>query len=77
MGDHYYPIIVAALTVLILGCWNPVALQAVQNGKPSGHPSYMWLSFMSLIAGLLTCYLMHPGGGRRRSPGSMIGLEYL
>lgn len=76
MTDHYLPLVIAALTVLILGCWNPVSLQARQSGKPSGHPSYMWLSGAALVAGLLSCFLMHPGG-KRRSPGSMLGIEYL
>ncbi len=65
MTDHYLPVIVAALTVLILGCWNPKPLQAVQNGQPSGHPSYMWLALLSLLAGLLSCYLMHGAKGKK------------
>lgn len=65
MTDHYLPIVIAALTVLILGCWNPTVLQVHQGGKPTGHPSYMWLSLVSLVAGLLSCYLMHEKGGRR------------
>lgn len=72
MTDHYLSVVIAALTVLILGCWNPVVLQARQNGKPSGHPSYMWLSLLALLAGLLSCYLMHPEGKRRG-----LGVEYL
>lgn len=74
MTDHYISIVIAALAVLIMGCWNPVMLQAQQNGKPTGHPSYMWLSLIALLAGLLSCYLMHPGG-KRRNPLSPI--EYL
>ena len=62
MGDHYAPVVVAALVVLILGCLNPVVLQSRVAGQPSGHPSYMWLSFSALVAGLLTCYLMHGSG---------------
>ena len=73
MTDHYLSVVVAALTVLILGCWNPVVLQAHQNGKPSGHPSYMWLSLLALIAGLLSCYLMHPASKRRSS----LGVEFM
>lgn len=59
MYDHYLPVVVAALVVLILGCWNPKVLQAQRGGVPSGHPSYMMLSLFALLAGLLTCYLMH------------------
>jgi hypothetical protein len=67
MYDHYLPIVLAALSILIVGCWNPKPLQAVQNGQPSGHPSYMWLSLIALLVGLASCYLMHmnkAGGGR-------------
>lgn len=62
MDDRYLPIVVAALTVLILGCLNPVVLQSMQGGKSTGHPSYMWLSFAALVSGLLTCFLMHGSG---------------
>ena len=68
--DHYLPVVIAALTILVLGCLNPVALQAVKDGRPTGHPSYMWLSLISLMAGLLSCYLMGEagkGGSRRMS----------
>jgi len=64
MNDHFAPVVVAALTVLILGCLNPVVLQSRMAGKPTGHPSYMWLSFCSLVAGLLTCFLMHGSNGK-------------
>lgn len=58
MYDHYLPVVLAALTVLILGCWNPRQLQSHQNGVPSGHPSYVWLAVISLIVGLVACYLV-------------------
>lgn len=75
MKDHYVPIVMSALAVLILGCLNPVVMQSMQGGKPTGHPSYMWLSFVALVVGLLTCFLMHGSskGGRKE-----LGLgEYL
>ena len=78
MNDHYLPIVVSALAVLILGCWNPVVLQSMQNGKPSGQPSYMWLSLMALLAGLVSCFLMHSNGKGRSPLSSMgMGMEYL
>jgi len=79
MKDHYLPVVVAALVVLVLGCLNPVVLQHRVNGKPSGQPSYMWLSFMALLAGLLTCYLMHGNHSQKGSGrGSQLALgEYL
>lgn len=75
MTDHYIVVVIAALTVLILGCWNPLMLQARQNGQPTGHPSYMWLSFAALVAGLLSCYLMHGAKGKRGSPMNLV--EYV
>ncbi|HMP31579.1 MAG TPA: hypothetical protein PKD85_18395 [Saprospiraceae bacterium] len=65
MYDHYLPILISALTVLIIGCWNPEALQSRKNGMPSGHPSYMMLALFALLAGLLSCYLMHGPGGKK------------
>lgn len=67
MYDHYLPVVVAALTVLILGCWNPRALQTMQNGQPTGNPSYMWLALFALLAGLLSCYLMKGAKGMKGS----------
>ena len=64
MYDHYLPIIIAALTVLILGCWNPEVLQSTHAGKPTGTPSYMWMAAAVLLTGFLACYLMHPAKGR-------------
>jgi hypothetical protein len=61
MQDSYIPLFVAALTVLILGCWNPKVLQKTHAGQPTGHPSYMWIAALSLLAGLLTCFLMKDG----------------
>jgi len=54
MYEYYLPIVVAALTVLLLGWWNPRALQTKNHaGKPSGYPSYLWLSLSVLIIGVL------------------------
>ena len=58
MYDQYLPILIAALTILIIGCWNPEALQARKDGMPTGHPSYMMLSLFALLAGLISAYLM-------------------
>jgi H+/Cl- antiporter ClcA len=68
MYDHYLPIVVAALTVLVLGCWNPRALQTTQNGQPTGCPNYLWLALFALLAGLLSCYLMKGAKGGKGSP---------
>lgn len=56
--EHYLPVVLAALTVLILGCWNPQALQAQNSqGKPSGYPSYLWLSLFAFLVGILAVWL--------------------
>jgi hypothetical protein len=58
MHDHYLSVVLAALSILVIGCWNPPILQSAQNGKPLGYPNYMWLALIALIVGLLSCYLM-------------------
>ena len=52
--DHYLPVALSALTVLILGCWNPDAIQLKDNnGEETGRPNYMWLALLSLLVGML------------------------
>lgn len=56
-NEHYLPIIFVALVVLVLGAWNPTALQAKTSaGKPSGYPDYKWLAALSALGGLLTVW---------------------
>lgn len=65
--DLCLPVLVSALTVLILGCWNPEHLQVRKHGKANGCPNYLWLALISLLAGLLAAYCqdsMKHGGGR-------------
>ena len=59
---HYLPLVAASLTVLLLGCWNPPALQETKHGRPQGYPSYLWLALLSLLVGLLTCFALKPQG---------------
>lgn len=59
--DCCIPVLVAALTVLILGCLNPPMLQTKKYNKPTGNPNYMWLALLALVAGCLTCVLMFYG----------------
>lgn len=50
--EHFLPVVIAALTVLVIGCWNPPPLQSKDSkGNPSGHPSYLWMSVFALIFG--------------------------
>ena len=57
--EHYIPVVLAALAVLILGCWNPRALQTRNHaGQPSGYPSYLWLSLCALLVGVLAVWLL-------------------
>lgn len=67
MFDNYLPVVIAALSILILGCWNPRELQTVQNGQPTGCPNYMWLALISLLVGLLSVFLMLPNGKHGRT----------
>jgi hypothetical protein len=62
MYDHYLPIVIAALVILLLGCWNPKALQMKQNGRPTGCPNSMWLALAALLSGIASCYILKQGG---------------
>lgn len=57
--EHYLPIIVAALVVLILGCWNPRPIQQYRKGTPTGCPSYIWLALFALLFGSLTVLIIN------------------
>lgn len=59
--EKYLPILLAALTIVVLGCWNPPSLQVQTGGKPTGCPNYLWLALISLAVGLLTCYVHEKG----------------
>lgn len=55
--EHYLPVVLTALTVLILGCANFKPFQTKdENKKSSGQPSYLWLSVLSLLVGLLSVW---------------------
>jgi len=61
--EHYLPVVLVALTVLILGCLNPKGLQTRNSsGQPSGCPSYMWLSLFGQLVGMLTVYFYRQEG---------------
>jgi hypothetical protein len=77
MQDHYIPLIVAALTVLLLGHLNFVRLQSMQNGKPSGHPSALWLALAALGAGMATCYFIHDTKTGRKLSKELMSGEFL
>lgn len=56
--EHYIPVIVMALTALILGCLNLKPFQSKNpNGSPSGHPSYIWLIALSFLVGVLSVWM--------------------
>lgn len=76
MFDLYLPVVIAALSILIVGCWNPRELQTVQNGQPTGQPNYMWLALIALLVGLLAVFLMAPNGKRGRGSPSVASREY-
>lgn len=56
--EQYLAVAFAALTVLLLGCWNPKALQSKKSDgvTPSGYPSYLWLALFAFLVGALCCY---------------------
>lgn len=56
--EHYLPVILSALTVVLLGCWNPKSLRAKPDEVSKGVPSYKWLALFALLVGMLTvwCY---------------------
>ena len=57
MDQCYLCIILAILTVLVLGCWNPRSLQVKQDGVATGQPNYVWLAFWGLVVGVVVCFL--------------------
>ena len=55
--EHYLPVVLSALAVLILGCWNPDALQSQDSqGKASGYPNYLWLALFAFLVGVLAVW---------------------
>jgi len=58
MYDEYLPVIITALVMLVLACWNPKVLQEQKQGQPQGRPSYVTLSLLSLLAGIFSVFLM-------------------
>ena len=59
MYQKYIPIVVSALTVLILGMWNPVLLQKRISGQPNGQYDPKWLALAALGTGAGTAFIMH------------------
>nr|QBK85440.1 MAG: hypothetical protein LCMAC101_00270 [Marseillevirus LCMAC101] len=76
--EQYLAVALAALTVLILGCWNPEALQKKNStGQPSGHPNYLWLALFAFLVGALCCWGQNQQkrGGFNGSSGLGLGLD--
>ena len=57
--NKYLPLVVSALTVLVLGMWNPALLQKRVAGRPSGVSDPKWLALAGLGAGVGSCLLVH------------------
>lgn len=76
--ECYLPVIISALVVILLGWWNPVALQTTQNGRPTGNPNFLWLALGALLGGVITAlfisgcnakdFFVYSPGNRRRGP---------
>jgi len=58
MYGNCVPVAVAALTVLILGKWNPALLQKKINGRATGEVDPLLLAIAAATAGLGTCAVM-------------------
>ncbi len=75
--EQYLAVALAALTVLILGCWNPVGLQSKNGsngqGSPSGKPSYLWLALFAFLVGALCVWSQQQQ--RRGGLGSALSVE--
>jgi hypothetical protein len=67
MYDQYLPVLISALTILLIKCWNPEVLQSQKDGRPTGYPSYMMVALVSLLAGLLAAYLMQGSGKKMKN----------
>ena len=71
--EHYLPIVLAALAVLIVGCWNPIGLRAKDpSGTVSQQPSYMWLALFAFIVGALTVW-----GYQQKKGGSGLASDWM
>jgi H+/Cl- antiporter ClcA len=56
---QYCGVVITALTVVLLGCWNPVGLQQKDAaGKANGCPNYLWVALIALLVGIVVCYFM-------------------
>ncbi len=59
--EKYLPVVLAALSVLVLGSLNPPQLQSkTKGGQRTGCPSYLWSAIIALLVGLLTMYCCSP-----------------
>jgi hypothetical protein len=55
--DGYLAIVAAGLAVIVLGCWNPKALQAKDSSNSdSGYPNYLWLALGAVLVGGFVCW---------------------
>jgi hypothetical protein len=57
--EHYLPVVLSALTVLLLGCINFPGLQAKADGKKTGQPNYLWLALISFLVGALAVWFFN------------------
>ena len=58
MYNKFIPVVVSALTVLILGMWNPSFLQHKVNGRSLGSPDPKLLAVAALGSGAATALLL-------------------
>lgn len=57
--EYYLPLVISALVVVLLGCWNPKCLQTKEHGLPSGKLNYPLVALLSFLSGVLGCLILH------------------
>lgn len=59
--EHYLPVVMGALTVFLLGMWNPKFIresadEQAKRVKEGGAPSSFWLAVFALIVGMMAVW---------------------
>jgi len=67
MYECYIPVIVASLVIIGLGFWNPVFLQTMQNGRPTGNPNFLWLALGALLGGVIAALFLSNCNGNGKN----------
>lgn len=63
--ENYLPGIIAAISVLALGYFNPPSLQSTDNGVPTGQPNYLYLAGAVMVAYIAVVWIQDSDFYRR------------